>query len=220
MPGCANGSTPGLLTALDFGTVADLDRRQLGLLEVTGDIPGVVPNQGHDRTAGGDRVAAGESQVEDMAGHGGGDGGVFQVEAGAGQLALGLGQGGGGHPAIDARGLEMLGTDDLSPQVVAALGLVLAQLELGAASFQGRLGAIDQVLVTAGLDAKQRLAGLDRFTAPIGTTWRSVNGSGSSGATAVSARYVFELSLPASATGGAGSSVSLTLLFEARNITS
>lgn len=63
------------------------------------------------------------------------------------------------------------------------------------------------------------LAGLDRFSAPIGTTWRSINGSGSSGATAASARYVFELSLPASATSGAGSSVSLTLLFEARNIT-
>jgi len=58
------------------------------------------------------------------------------------------------------------------------------------------------------------------FAAPIGSLWRSRNAGSLTGLNATRAVYTFTISLPASATSGANSSTGITLVFEARNVTS
>ena len=57
------------------------------------------------------------------------------------------------------------------------------------------------------------------FASSLGAAWRSTNGSSATGMTATNAIYTVTLSLPADATTGAGSSVDLVLVLEARNVT-
>jgi hypothetical protein len=63
------------------------------------------------------------------------------------------------------------------------------------------------------------LATAAAFSSPIGSLWRSQNGGMLTGLNATRAVYTFTISLPASATDGAGSSAGVTLIFEARNVT-
>ena len=91
------------------------------------------------------------------------------------------------------------------------------------------LGAALQVTITRSIGGESAetlysgaLNGLSShtsFSSPIGALWSSRNGGATTGVSAKSATYTFALTLPASATSGADSSVAATFTFEARNKT-
>jgi len=63
------------------------------------------------------------------------------------------------------------------------------------------------------------LAASDSFSTPIGSLWRSRNSGELTGSEATRAVYTVSISLPATATEGAASSVGISFVFEARNVT-
>lgn len=99
----------------------------------------------------------------------------------------------------------------------------------GTSTAASSLGASLQVTITRSVGGESAetlytgalngLSSYGSFATPIGTVWSSQNGGSLTGATAKSATYTFMLTLPASATSGADSSVAATFTFEARNKT-
>jgi hypothetical protein len=103
--------------------------------------------------------------------------------------------------------------------------------DLGTTSLQsGELASALQVRITRAVGSQPSstlydgslaaLATNASFAAPIGSLWRSRNGTVTTGSSATQATYTVVISLPTSATDGAGSSARFSFIFEARNVTS
>ena len=94
----------------------------------------------------------------------------------------------------------------------------------------GGLGAVLQVTITRSIGGgavttlySGSLDGLSvhsDYSVPIGALWVSHNGGAATGGSATSATYTFLFALPANSSSGAGSSVGISFVFEARNRTS
>ena len=93
----------------------------------------------------------------------------------------------------------------------------------------GGLGSVLQITVTRSIGGGAAstlyagsfsgLSSYGSFAAPIGATWGSRNGGSTSGTSATTATYTFTISLPANSSSGAGSTVGVSFVFEARNRT-
>jgi hypothetical protein len=99
----------------------------------------------------------------------------------------------------------------------------------GTSTVAAGLGAALQVSITRSIGgasvetlysgALNGLSAFGSYSSPIGAAWSSQNGGAVTGATAKSATYTFNFTLPATATTGADSSIAVTFTFEARNKT-